>query len=914
MEFLLKSFRETPKGWHNFMKQKTIALCILLWMLVRVNGYDQNQQVLSPEVIPPSFTVRVDDQIFRSADYQNLTGLNGETITGVSFSIALDNNLQKVRKYDVKIKNDSPDTLRISNFVPFGEDEKHTYITATGPWALARAKLFLPGYGPLNVTLPDNAWELGYASFPTDESTLVCALARRTGWNNAQRRRYETIVNPGGDVTYSVYVDQFEGEWQNGLKKMFQQNYLFDLDTFDLTLYEREDLAWIRGAYLMTLQFAWDHEFYDWQSQQYRILNFLDRPKHFGWYDVFGIWPTWPRLGMDERNQWDLYRDLPGGLPKVRELASTAAGFGTKLFIAYNPWDQSTRFENPYVGMASLIDQLNADGVVLDTQGSSSSQLQRAADSIKPGVIMYSEGMAVVKDMPGIISGRVHDAIFLQPALNLNKLIKPDFAIFRVCQLSQGRIHRETLISFFNGYGTEINTFAPGRPEWMEEEYSLLGKTTMLLRENTDAFNSLLFTPLINSEVDSIWINYFPAENKSIYTILSLNPKGHTGNLFEVDSAVNFHFINLWNHEEVIPEENNGRHFIRVSIPPFNREFSGTRIEGVAGCIARFPDFLQVNKKQDSLILSAFTGNQIKLWKGNPSYEKEPVIFNQIQLQLRLHENFGRYEGKIVIQLFNNEKLTDERIIYREPGEPVLISSLKRTAYNEKSVSDMIFIPSGEFHFYATSNDQFIPYPANADSAKIRFTEFYMDKYPVSNQQYFDFVRSSGYNPKDTTNYLKHWKNGKFIPEDATKPVVWIDLTDAKAYAEWAGKRLPTEAEWQFAAQGSDGRKWPWGNDLDSTKFNISGRLMSSDSRPAGESAFGLEDLTGNVWQLTADVYDNGSYNFVMIRGGSYFQPTSSWWYVLGGPQSLDKRQMLLLVSPGFDRNSTVGFRCVMDR
>lgn len=895
-----------------FQKTRLLSFCYLILLSYAAHG--QISLSIPPEILPPSFTIRIDDQMFQTSNDFTFRDLDGKIITGVNFSISMDQDFLKALKYEVKIKNDSPDTLRISNLVPFGENENHVYITATGPWALARAKLFRPGFGPVNVTLPDNAWELGYASFTHDDGTSVCALARRTGWNNAQRRRYETIVEPGGDLTYSVYVDKFEGEWQNGLKRIFQEHYLFDLDTFDLSLYQREDLAWIRSAYLMTLQFAWDHEFYDWQSQQYTIGNFLNRPKHFGWYDVYGIWPTWPRLGVDERNQWDLYRDLPGGLPKLREIAATAAGFGTKFFIAYNPWDQSTRFENPYVGMASLIDQLNADGVVLDTQGSSSEELQRAADSIRPGVIMYSEGMAVVKDMPGIISGRVHDAIFLQPALNLNKLTKPDFAIFRVCQLSQGRIHRETLISFFNGYGTEINTFAPGRPDWMDEEYNLLGKTTMLLRENSDAFNSLQFRPLINSIVDSIWINHFPDENKSIYTILSFNPNGHSGELFGVEMKENFHFVNLWEHEEVIPVEKNGIQFITVSIPPFNREFSGTRSEGGAGCIALFPQLLQVNHKEDSLIVTAQSGSQIKLWKGNPSYENEPVIFNQTSLQLRLNELFGRYEGKIVIQLFEKEKLADERIIYREPGKPILVSNLKRTVYNEKIAKDMIFIPSGEFHFYAASNDQFIPYPANADSTKISIREFFMDKYPVSNRQYFDFIKSSGYQPRDTTNYLKHWANGKFLAKDAAKPVVWIDLNDAKAFATWAGKRLPTEAEWQFAAQGSDGRKWPWGNEPDSAKYNLSGRLMPSDSWPESTSQFGVQDMTGNVWQLTSDVYDNGSYSFAMIRGGSYFHPTSSWWYVQGGPQPLDKRQMLLLVSPGFDRNATVGFRCVMDQ
>jgi formylglycine-generating enzyme required for sulfatase activity len=72
-------------------------------------------------------------------------------------------------------------------------------------------------------------------------------------------------------------------------------------------------------------------------------------------------------------------------------------------------------------------------------------------------------------------------------------------------------------------------------------------------------------------------------------------------------------------------------------------------------------------------------------------------------------------------------------------------------------------------------------------------------------------------------------------------------------------------------------------------------------------------DMVGNVWQMTNDMYFNGSNYFMMIRGGSYYKPDSSWWYIQGGPQPLDKTQMMLLVAPGFDRNATVGFRCVRD-
>jgi formylglycine-generating enzyme required for sulfatase activity len=101
---------------------------------------------------------------------------------------------------------------------------------------------------------------------------------------------------------------------------------------------------------------------------------------------------------------------------------------------------------------------------------------------------------------------------------------------------------------------------------------------------------------------------------------------------------------------------------------------------------------------------------------------------------------------------------------------------------------------------------------------------------------------------------------------------------------------------------------------FDSTKCNWSvGVTTPVDAFPSGRSPFGVLDLIGNVWQLTNDVYNNGTFIFGMLRGGSYFRPTSSWWYIPGGPQPADNPQILLMVSPGFDRNATVGFRCVKD-
>lgn len=815
---------------------------------------------------------------------------------------------------EVRFKNLRNDTLEMSNFIPFGKNDDFVQITADGPPALARARLFRPGESPLNVTLPDNAWELGYTSIRHDEEISVCALARRTGAEDARKRRYKTLVYPGGTLSYTLYYETYRGPWQNGLVSMFRKKYLYDLEEFDNTLYEREDLAWIRSAYLIDLQFAWDQEYYDYPGDSSTIEEYLKSLKTFGNIDVYGIWPTWPRLGLDPRNQWDLYRDLPGGLKGLRELSTILSGQQTKLFIAYNPWDKSTREEDHLQGMASVLAATNADGVVLDTRGKSTAELQKTADSVKPGIVMYSEGMAVVKDMPGIISGRVHDAIYYQPVLNLNKLIRPDFAIFRVCQLADGYIHREVAVSFFNGYGTEINTFAPGRPEWKDDSYHFLGRTLKILRENSDAFTAFGYRPLIHSTTDSIWVNEWKTKNKRLFTILSFNPRGQSGGLFDILPRENTHLVDLWNHKEVRTEKKGDSLTVFLDIDPFPDKYTSTRREGRVACVAEFEEIIHYTHEHDSLFLRSGKGTHFLLWKGNPSYLKSPLELKVPDTAIKLYDCFRAYEGKVVIQRFDSNILIDEAIIVRREKIPILISAPETTSFRKKNVKHMKRVAGGPFRYYASGPNDFIPYPGNADSVVMQMKDFYIDTYPVTNEAYYEFISATAYMPEDTANYLRHWNGGKYREEEAAHPVVYVDYADALAYAEWAGKRLPTEAEWQYAAQGSNGNDWPWGADFDSTLCNYrSGQASPVDQFPEGKSPFGVQDLSGNVWQLTADLYDNGSYYFVMIRGGSWFYPTSSWWYIQGGPQPVNHRQMLLMVSPGFNRSATVGFRCVMD-
>jgi formylglycine-generating enzyme required for sulfatase activity len=200
---------------------------------------------------------------------------------------------------------------------------------------------------------------------------------------------------------------------------------------------------------------------------------------------------------------------------------------------------------------------------------------------------------------------------------------------------------------------------------------------------------------------------------------------------------------------------------------------------------------------------------------------------------------------------------------------------------------------------------------------KMRVRSFYIDKYPITNEEFKKFLDASHYHPRDDHNFLRDWRNGSYPEGWARKPVTWVSLEDARAYAQWAGKRLPREWEWQYAAQGADGRTYPWGNEWDATRVPSpdKGRDMrppsSVDAYPQGASPFGVTDLVGNVWQWTDEFVDEHTRAGI-LKGGSYYQPQGSLWYF---PQAykLYEHGKYLLIAPSKDRAGTLGFRCVVD-
>jgi serine/threonine-protein kinase len=185
-----------------------------------------------------------------------------------------------------------------------------------------------------------------------------------------------------------------------------------------------------------------------------------------------------------------------------------------------------------------------------------------------------------------------------------------------------------------------------------------------------------------------------------------------------------------------------------------------------------------------------------------------------------------------------------------EPARPT--SSLP-PVLRGKDTADMILVPAG-------------PFPMGRDRRVVHLDAFYIDRTPVTNREFVTFVEITGYRPTDEHAYrfLQHLRGGKVPPGLEQHPVVNVSWDDARAYASWAGKRLPSEAEWEKAARGTDGRKYPWGrSEPTPSRANygtLRGGTTAVGSYPEGASPYGVLDLAGNVWEWCEDVDEPSFY------------------------------------------------------
>ena len=253
----------------------------------------------------------------------------------------------------------------------------------------------------------------------------------------------------------------------------------------------------------------------------------------------------------------------------------------------------------------------------------------------------------------------------------------------------------------------------------------------------------------------------------------------------------------------------------------------------------------------------------------------------------------------------------------RPPTAPPPAPPTAGTASSEVSPKDsmvLVYVPAGDFLMGSADSDT-DAFPQETPQHRVTLDAYWIDKTEVTNAMYARCVQAGACGaPSQSKSYTRPSYYGN--PAYDSYPVIYVSWNDAQKYCGWAGRRLPTEAEWEKAARGADGRRYPWGNTWDAGKLNSAdkgpGDTTAVGSYPAGASPYGALDMTGNVLEWVADWFGETYYSVSPARNPT--GPASGVIRVLrggawDGGQSKVSAALRVYFFPSMV-SASAGFRC----
>jgi formylglycine-generating enzyme required for sulfatase activity len=668
------------------------------------------------------------------------------------------------------------------------------------------------------------------------------------------------------------------GVWHRNL--LDERRTALDEAKVDLRAYADPATAWSDATFRQFFLFMYDASFYDRSVGRYRTAELIERwTASFGRVDSVLLWHAYPRLGFDSRTQFDFYRDMPGGLDRLRtQVIDELHARNVRVWIDYNPWDAGS-----YDELGEVVSALDADGVMLDTMTDVPEALARAVQTRRKGVLFAPELRPTDADL-----GRVRQSWaqwfevgdHTEPSIYRHRWLVPKHRQFAVARWDTSR-KRDIVYSFFNGSGLIVwdNIFGTWNP-YSREDRRLLAQTAAILDHYQELFIHGEWLPLIPTGAAGLdanrWNGANVANSGQPRTIVTLRNRSAEPAYYRVpsDASPGLAYVSFWSGGRELEAGDT------VTVEP----------EGV-----------------DALVLD----DRARVREAVAHFDR---------LATRADAAAPDYDERCP---------RPRRALVTSGGA---VAGPAAVARPETSRTPMIDIPAGTFEmtirhlrrecgcypFGATDAAMWGWFYKDIVTHRLQVTvgPFAIRMTAVTNAEFLEFVQASGYRPADGENFLKHLprdESGLLPPlsdDVGSLPVTFVSLADARAYAAWNGERLPTEAEWQWVAEGAgNGKRYPWGEGAVSFP-----NVLRKAFDPITATPQGVMGLSGNAWELTADEYTDDHTRFVMLRGGVYLPPGESEWLPARGARPNDDHAKYLLLSDGLDRSEAISFRTVIDR
>ncbi|MGA7926060.1 MAG: SUMF1/EgtB/PvdO family nonheme iron enzyme [Candidatus Sulfotelmatobacter sp.] len=679
-----------------------------------------------------------------------------------------------------------------------------------------------------------------------------------------------------------------KGLWEGGSKPCSQtehDTWLADITHwrmerrirvgYDGARYDLPALQWTQSSFIQPQMMVQDRYFYDPVAGNYTVDRYLDDlEKRYGGIDAVLIWPTYPNLGIDNRNQHDMIRSMPGGVPGVRQMIADFHRRGVRVLFPMMMWDQGVRDAGmPWPdAIASLMAEVGADGINGDTQDGVPLAFSLAADKIGHPLAFEPEGGPSDEALAWNVMTWGQYQFPFTPLVDKYKWLETRHMVNISHRWNRDKTD-DLQFAFFNGVGWESweniwgiwNGITPRDAEATRRVATIeRGVSPFLISQDWEPMSPMLRY--------GVYASRWPLGGEAVWTIVNRNQYDVDGDQIEVRAKDNLRYFDLYHGVELMPQPRPGGRTVLA----FSIEAKG------------YGAVLATNSGPDQKVVALMS--KMKELTATPlaDYPHEWQVLPQQIMPIQATKTASSAPAGTV-------KVPAADFLFK-------VSGIEIEGFNDIGVDVQ----------YPWENA-----PRRFHEHPMHVTSFYIDKYPVTNAEFKKFLDSTHYHPKDDLNFLRDWKDGSYPPGWENKPVTWVSQQDARAYASWSGKRLPHEWEWQYAAQGTDGRLYPWGNEWDPGAVPVpdKSRTMRGpdpvDAHPKGASPFGVMDMVGNVWQWTEEFVDQHTRGGI-LRGGSYYQPQGSIWYF---PQAykLNEHGKLLMMSSSMDRSGGVGFRCVVD-